>query len=88
MFNADDYWKGKEKPCPYAEGNRCFLVSEPGDESCKGCRWYEEREEEAEKYPEKEVKRKGVADFLVDDPSLMYQVGAEELGLQKVRDKK
>ena len=46
MFNADEYWRSKEKPCPYAEVNRCFLVSEPGDESCKGCRWYEEKREE------------------------------------------
>ena len=41
MFDAEKYWRSKEKPCPYAEGNRCFLVVEPGDESCKGCRWYE-----------------------------------------------
>ena len=41
-FNADEYWKRHEKDCPYAEGNRCFIVSEPGDESCKGCLWYKE----------------------------------------------
>ena len=41
FFDADRYWKNKEIPCPYAEGNRCFLVIEPCVESCKGCRWYE-----------------------------------------------
>ena len=40
MFNADEYWRSSEKDCPYAEGNRCFLVAEPSDESCKGCNWY------------------------------------------------
>ena len=45
MFDADAYWKRHEKDCPYAEGNRCFLVAEPGSESCKGCRWYEEEKE-------------------------------------------
>ena len=30
MFDADRYWESKEKPCPYAEGNKCFLVVEPG----------------------------------------------------------
>lgn len=40
MFDADKYWKRKEKNCPYVDGNRCFLVSEPNDESCKGCNWY------------------------------------------------
>ena len=43
MFNADAYWRSKEKPCPYAEGNKCFLVTESNEESCKGCRWYEEQ---------------------------------------------
>ena len=42
VFDANKYWKSKEKPCPYAEGNRCFLVQEPSAESCKGCRWFEE----------------------------------------------
>ena len=41
MFDA--YWKRHEKDCPYAEGNRCFLVA--GPKSCKGCRWYEEEME-------------------------------------------
>ena len=41
VFDADKYWKRKEKPCPYAEGNRCFLVQEPSVESCKGCEWFE-----------------------------------------------
>ena len=40
----------------------------------------------AERYPEKEVKKKGVADYLADDPSLTQQVGAEELGLADVRE--
>ena len=40
-FDADTYWRKKEKPCPYAEGNKCFLVAEPNPESCKGCRWCE-----------------------------------------------
>lgn len=36
----------------------------------------------AEKYPEKkEPHRKGLADYLADDPSLLTKVGAEELGL-------
>lgn len=47
MFDAKKYWNSKEKQCPYAEGNRCFLVSEPGDESCKGCRWYEWHKKES-----------------------------------------
>lgn len=42
---SDAYWKKHEKDCPYAEGNRCFLVAEPGPESCKGCRWYDEEKE-------------------------------------------
>lgn len=41
MFDADKYWKNKAKPCPYAEGNMCFLILEPDDEKCKGCRWFE-----------------------------------------------
>ena len=48
-FNADEYWKRHEKDCPYAEGNRCFIVSEPSDESCKGCRWYEDKENDNDK---------------------------------------
>ena len=40
-FDADRYWKKHEKDCPYAEGNKCFIVHEPSNESCKGCRWYE-----------------------------------------------
>ena len=40
-FDAEKYWKRHEKPCPYAEGNRCFLISNPSDENCKGCRWHE-----------------------------------------------
>ena len=38
---SNDYWKCHEKPCPYAEGNRCFIAAEPSDDSCKGCKWYE-----------------------------------------------
>lgn len=45
-FDADAYWRKKEKPCPYAEGNKCFLVAEPNPESCKGCRWFEPYGEE------------------------------------------
>ena len=26
-FDADTYWRKKEKPCPYAEGNKCFIVA-------------------------------------------------------------
>ena len=45
-FDADRYWKRHEKDCPYAEGNRCFIVNDPSDESCKGCRWYEDWKKE------------------------------------------
>lgn len=41
----------------------------------------------AERYPEKEVKKKGVSDYLADDPLLTQQVGAEELGLVESEDK-
>lgn len=45
-FNTDKYWKRHEKDCPYAEGNRCFIVNEPSDESCTGCRWFEDWKKE------------------------------------------
>lgn len=45
-FNSVEYWRRKEIPCPYAEGNRCFLTSKPGKENCGGCRWYEENSDE------------------------------------------
>jgi len=50
FFDADKYWKKHEKDCPYAEGNRCFISSEPGEDSpaCKGCRWFEAYKKESQ----------------------------------------
>ncbi len=54
VLEEDKYWRNKEKPCPYADGNRCFLVLEPNSESCKGCRWYESAEKHHEEESEGE----------------------------------
>lgn len=48
QFDAKKYWRSKEHDCPYAEGNRCFIVKDPCPESCKGCRWYKWYKEEQE----------------------------------------
>ena len=55
LFTPDAYWKSKEKPCPYVEGKKCFLVLEPNDESCSGCNWYRYVHGETDiRWPEKE----------------------------------